>query len=176
MQQDYRFLVDDQLICGLQVHVGVADRDVAVRVAQRVAPDLPTLLAMSASSPYWHGTDTGYSSFRTMVWQRWPTAGRFGYAETAADYDRLVDDLIGAQIISDRKMAYFDVAAVRARADRRAAGVRRAARWSTTACLSPGCSARWSPRRSPPTSAATSCAGARSRCIARRCGAPRAAG
>ncbi|WP_375491554.1 glutamate--cysteine ligase [uncultured Jatrophihabitans sp.] len=108
MQQDYRFLVDDQLICGLQVHVGVADRDVAVRVAQRVAPDLPTLLAMSTSSPYWHGSDTGYSSFRTMVWQRWPTAGRFGHAETAADYDRLVDDLIAAQIISDRKMAYFD--------------------------------------------------------------------
>ncbi|HEU5265823.1 MAG TPA: carboxylate--amine ligase/circularly permuted type 2 ATP-grasp protein [Jatrophihabitans sp.] len=109
MQADYRFLVDDQLICGLQVHVGVADRDVAVRVAQRVAADLPTLLAMSASSPYWHGTDTGYSSFRTMVWQRWPTAGTFGYAESAADYDRLVADLIAAHIISDPKMAYFDV-------------------------------------------------------------------
>ncbi len=109
MQQDYRFLVDDQLICGLQVHVGVADRDVAVRVAQRVSADLPTLLAMSASSPYWHGTDTGYSSFRTMVWQRWPTAGTFGYAESAADYDRLVADLIEAHIISDPKMAYFDV-------------------------------------------------------------------
>ncbi|HEU5268050.1 MAG TPA: carboxylate--amine ligase/circularly permuted type 2 ATP-grasp protein, partial [Jatrophihabitans sp.] len=95
--------------CGLQVHVGVADRDVAVRVAQRVAADLPTLLAMSASSPYWHGTDTGYSSFRTMVWQRWPTAGSFGYAESAAEYDRLVDNLIAAHIISDPKMAYFDV-------------------------------------------------------------------
>jgi carboxylate-amine ligase len=109
MQQDYRFLVDDQLICGLQVHVGVADRDVAVRAAQRMAGDLPTLLAMSASSPYWNGTDTGYSSFRTMVWQRWPTAGSFGYAESAADYDRLVADLIEANIISDPKMAYFDV-------------------------------------------------------------------
>jgi carboxylate-amine ligase len=109
MQQDYRLLVDDQLICGLQVHVGVADRDVAVRVAQRVGPDLPTLLAMSASSPYWHGKDTGYSSFRTMVWQRWPTAGSLGYAENADDYDRLVDELIRAGIISDPKMAYFDV-------------------------------------------------------------------
>ncbi|WP_375477260.1 glutamate--cysteine ligase [uncultured Jatrophihabitans sp.] len=109
MQQDYRFLVDDQLICGLQVHVGVDDRDLAVRIAQRVSPDLPTLLAVSASSPYWHGTDTGYSSFRTMVWQRWPTAGGFGRPDSAADYDRLVGDLIGAGIISDPKMAYFDV-------------------------------------------------------------------
>src|SRR6476660_2370997 len=85
MQQNYRFLVDDQLICGFHVHAGVADRDLAVRVAQRVAPDLPTLLAISASSPFWHGSDTGYASFRTMVWQRWPTAGSFGPISYAAE-------------------------------------------------------------------------------------------
>ena len=109
MQQDYRFLVDDQLICGLQVHVGVADRDLAVRVTQRLAPALPTLLAMSASSPYWHGRDTGYASFRTMVWQRWPTTGSTGPLESAAEYDQLVADLIASGVISDAKMAYFDV-------------------------------------------------------------------
>ena len=112
MQQDYRYLVDDQLICGLQVHTGVADRDTAVRVAQRIAPDLPALLALSASSPYWNGVDTGYSSFRTMIWRRWPTAGSFstgGTMETAEQYDRLVGDLIAAGVISDPKMAYFDV-------------------------------------------------------------------
>lgn len=109
MQQNYRFLVDDQLICGLQVHVSVPDRDTAVRVAQRVSADLPTLLAMSASSPYWHGRDTGYASFRTMVWQRWPTAGSFGRLAGAAEYDALIADLIGSGVISDEKMAYFDV-------------------------------------------------------------------
>lgn len=109
MQQDYRFLVDDQLICGFQVHASVPDRDTAVRVAQRVAADLPTLLAMSASSPYWYGRDTGYASFRTMVWQRWPTAGSFGRMNYAAEYDRLIDDLIASGVISDAKMAYFDV-------------------------------------------------------------------
>ena len=109
MQQDYRILVDDQLICGLQVHVGVDDRDVAVRVAQRVSSDLPTLLAMSASSPYWNAADTGYASFRTMIWQRWPTAGSLGYAENAQDYDDLVADLIESGVIADAKMAYFDV-------------------------------------------------------------------
>ena len=109
MQQDYRSLVDEQLICGLQVHVGVDDRDVAVRVAQRVEAGLPTLLAMSASSPYWHGNDTGYSSFRSMIWQRWPTAGSFGHVESAAEYDTLVQDLIESGVISDAKMAYFDV-------------------------------------------------------------------
>ena len=109
MQQDYRVLVDDQLICGLQVHVGIDDRDQAVRVVQRVSRDLPTLLALSASSPFWHGKDTGYASFRTMIWQRWPSAGSAGPLECAADYDRLVADLIGSGVISDAKMAYFDV-------------------------------------------------------------------
>src|SRR5690349_19147267 len=70
MQEEYRLLVDEQLICGTQVHVGVSDRDLAVDIAQRVARELPTLLALSASSPYWNGNDTGYSSIRTIIWQR----------------------------------------------------------------------------------------------------------
>ncbi|MET0694521.1 MAG: glutamate-cysteine ligase family protein, partial [Propionibacteriaceae bacterium] len=45
MQEDYRLLVDEQLICGVQFHVGVADRDLAVRVVQRLSRDLPPLLA-----------------------------------------------------------------------------------------------------------------------------------
>jgi glutamate---cysteine ligase / carboxylate-amine ligase len=51
MLDDYQLLVREQLICGAQVHVGVPDRDEAVSVAQRVAPALPVLLALSASSP-----------------------------------------------------------------------------------------------------------------------------
>src|SRR5262249_20577741 len=55
MLDDYQLLAREQLICGAQVHVGIADRDAAVSVAQRVAPALPVLLALSASSPYWMG-------------------------------------------------------------------------------------------------------------------------
>jgi glutamate---cysteine ligase / carboxylate-amine ligase len=109
MQEEYRLLVDEQLICGTQVHVGVADRDVAVQIAQRVSRDLPLLLALSASSPFWHATDTGYASIRTIIWQRWPTAGTTGPLDSAADYDNLVRDLIASGVIADAKMAYFDV-------------------------------------------------------------------
>jgi carboxylate-amine ligase len=71
MLADYQLLAREQLICGTQVHVGVANRDEAVIVANRVAQYLPTLLALSASSPFWpDGSDTGYSSVRTLVWQR----------------------------------------------------------------------------------------------------------
>src|SRR3954466_323424 len=109
MQEQYRMLVDEQLICGTQIHVGVADRDLAVQVAQRVARDLPVLLALSASSPFWNGSDTGYASIRTIIWQRWPTAGATGPISGAKEYDDLVADLIGSGVIADPKMAYFDV-------------------------------------------------------------------
>ena len=109
MQEQYRLLVDEQLICGTQIHVGVADRDLAVEIGQRIARDLPVLLALSASSPYWNGQDTGYASIRTIIWQRWPTAGSPGPLASAAEYDELVADLISSGVIADAKMAYFDV-------------------------------------------------------------------
>lgn len=109
MQEDYRLLVDEQLICGVQFHVGLANRDLAVRVMQRIGSDLPALLAVSASSPLWHGSDTGYASIRSIIWQRWPTSGVTGPLPDAAAYDGLVADLIGSGVITDTKMAYFDL-------------------------------------------------------------------
>ncbi|WP_172582234.1 carboxylate--amine ligase/circularly permuted type 2 ATP-grasp protein [Subtercola boreus] len=109
MQEQYRLLVDEQLICGTQIHVGVADRDMAVQIAQRVSRDIPILLALSASSPFLNGHDTGYASIRTTIWQRWPSAGATGYLASAAEYDEMLGDLISSGVIADAKMAYFDV-------------------------------------------------------------------
>jgi len=109
MRGEYRMLVREQLICGTQVHVDVHDRDLAVAVAHRVGPWLPALLALSASSPFWLGTDTGYASYRTLIWRRWPTTGALGAFESAAAYDRMVADLVRSEVISDPGMIYFDV-------------------------------------------------------------------
>jgi carboxylate-amine ligase len=109
MQEQYRMLVDEQLICGLQIHVGVSDRDLAVEIMQRIARDLPVLTALSASSPYFNEQDTGYSSIRTIIWQRWPTAGATGPLRSAQEYEALLADLINSGVIADEKMAYFDV-------------------------------------------------------------------
>jgi glutamate---cysteine ligase / carboxylate-amine ligase len=109
MLDDYQLLAREQLICGAQVHVGIADRDAAVSVAQRVAPALPVLLALSTSSPYWMGEDSGYASVRSLVWMRWPTSGYSGVIRSAGDHDALVTDLIASGTISDPKMIYFDV-------------------------------------------------------------------
>lgn len=109
MLDDYQLLAREQLICGVQVHVQLSDRDLAVAVAQRVSPFLPCLLALSASSPFWFGEDSGYASARSLVWQRWPTAGLSGEISSAAEHDALVADLVASEVISDPGMIYFDV-------------------------------------------------------------------
>ncbi|WP_327714615.1 glutamate--cysteine ligase [Streptomyces sp. NBC_00490] len=109
MVEEYRRVADEQLICGAQVHVDVPDRDTAVRVMCAISPWLPVLLALSASSPFWQGVDTGYASWRTLVWQRWPSAGPVGCYADAAEYEAAVDELVQAGIISDPGMIYYDV-------------------------------------------------------------------
>jgi glutamate---cysteine ligase / carboxylate-amine ligase len=110
MLADYQLLAREQLICGTQVHIGIDDRDESVAVANRVAPFVPTLLALSASSPFWSdGSDTGYSSGRTLVWQRWPTTGLAAPVSSAAEFDQLVADLVSSGAIADKGMVYFDV-------------------------------------------------------------------
>jgi glutamate---cysteine ligase / carboxylate-amine ligase len=110
MLADYQLLAREQLICGTQIHVGVEDRDTAVAVAYRVAAYLPTLLALSASSPFASdGSDTGYASMRTLVWQRWPTTGLAAPVQSAREYDELVHDLVASGVIADTGMVYFDV-------------------------------------------------------------------
>ncbi|GAB2602484.1 glutamate--cysteine ligase [Streptomyces capparidis] len=109
MAEEYGRVADEQLVCSAQVHVDVPDRDTAVRVMCAIRPWLPPLLALSASSPFWLGDDTGYASWRTMVWQRWPTAGPVGCFTGAAEYDAVVEELIGTEVISDAGMVYFDL-------------------------------------------------------------------
>ena len=110
MLADYQLLAREQLICGTHVHIGIDDRDTAVAVANRVSRYLPTLLALSASSPFWaDGSDTGYASARTLVWQRWPTTGLAAPVHSATEYDELVNALVASGVISDAGMVYFDV-------------------------------------------------------------------
>ena len=110
MLADYQLLAREQLICGTHVHIGIDDRDEAVAVANRVSPCLPTLLALAASSPFWaDGSDTGYASVRTLVWQRWPTTGLAAPVHSATEYDELVNALVANGVITDGGMVYFDV-------------------------------------------------------------------
>jgi glutamate---cysteine ligase / carboxylate-amine ligase len=108
MAAEYQQLVDEQQVCACQVHVSVADRDLAVRITRRIRGWLPVLLAMSASSPYFQGEDTGYASYRNIVVSRWPTVGPPPDFESAAEYDQTVASLVHSGVIVDAGMVYFD--------------------------------------------------------------------
>lgn len=99
---------DEQLTCGCHVHVGVDTEDEAVAVVDRIRPWTAPLLALSVNSPYWNGTDSGYGSFRTQVWGRWPSAGPTGLFGTAAGYRAVTDTMLATDTVLDGGMLYFD--------------------------------------------------------------------
>ncbi|CCG03531.1 carboxylate-amine ligase [Blastococcus saxobsidens] len=105
---DFGQTARDVLTCGCHVHVSVADDEEGVAVLNRIRLWLPVLTAMTANSPYWQGQDTAYASFRSQVWQRWPSAGPTGPFADAADYHRLVDAMLQTGTVLDAGMVYFD--------------------------------------------------------------------
>lgn len=105
---EYGLTAREQLTCGCHVHVQVADDEEGVAVLDRIGPYLPVLLAMSSNSPFWNGVDSGYASYRSQVWQRWPTAGPTGAFGSAAAYHQVVDSLIATGAALDPAMIYFD--------------------------------------------------------------------
>jgi carboxylate-amine ligase len=108
MAEEYRLTAQEQLTCGLHVHVSVESPDEGVQILDRIRDWLPLLPALSANSPFWHGANSGYASFRTQVWYRWPTSGPQELFGSAAQYERLVASMVRTEAILDPRMAYFD--------------------------------------------------------------------
>ncbi|MER8223846.1 glutamate--cysteine ligase [Streptomyces sp. NPDC094143] len=100
-------LVAEQLVNGTHVHVAVPDREAGVQVLNRMRPWLPALTAMAANSPLWDGHDTGFASWRTVIFSRWPVSGIPPYFRDAEDYDRRVARLQQAGLISDTGQLYW---------------------------------------------------------------------
>nr|WSX53722.1 glutamate--cysteine ligase [Streptomyces sp. NBC_00974] len=107
MEGEARQLVDEHLICGMHVHVGIPDPQTGVAVLNRIRAWLPTLLAMSANSPLWDGRDTGFASWRTIVFGRWPVSGPPPVFDGLADYERRLEDLVESGVIADRGQVYW---------------------------------------------------------------------
>jgi carboxylate-amine ligase len=102
-------LVTEHGICGCHVHVGVADRETAVQVGNHLRPWLPTLLALTANSSIYCGRDTGYASWRSILWSRWPCSGPPPYFSSAAHYDSTVAMMIDSGAALDHGMVYWDI-------------------------------------------------------------------
>ncbi|MGW3208416.1 glutamate--cysteine ligase 2 [Streptomyces sp. NPDC001135] len=98
----------EQLVCGCHVHVSVESDEEGVAVLDRIRPWLPVLRAISANSPFWQGKDTSYASYRSRVWNRWPSAGPTELFESAERYHRRVSEMVATGAILDVGMVYFD--------------------------------------------------------------------
>lgn len=105
----YARLADEHDICACHVHVGVKDRDTTIQVMNRVRPWLPVLTALSSSSPFWMSADTGYASYRSMIWERWPMAGIPPTFRSFDHYKQTVKSLIDTETIVDAGQIYWDI-------------------------------------------------------------------
>ncbi|MDT5117005.1 MAG: glutamate---cysteine ligase / carboxylate-amine ligase [Mycobacterium sp.] len=105
----FGMVAHEQGICGCHVHVEVPGRAAAIKVSNWLRPWLPSLLALSANSALYRNTDTGYASWRSILWRRWPAAGAPPFFASPEQYDRTVRMLVESGVILDHKMIYWDV-------------------------------------------------------------------
>ncbi|WP_030935355.1 glutamate--cysteine ligase [Streptomyces sp. NRRL B-24720] len=108
LEERFGLTAQEQLTCGCHVHVSVASEEEGVAVLDRVRPWLSVLLALSTNSPFWQGQDSSYSSYRSRVWGRWPSAGPMEVFGTAERYHVQVQQLIDTGVLRDEGMIYFD--------------------------------------------------------------------
>lgn len=108
MQERYGLVARRHLTCGLHVHVAVQSDEEGVGVIDRVRPWLPSILALTANSPFWDGEDTGFASFRSQSLSRWPSWGPTEIFGSAEAYHRLVREMTLSSVVLDEGMIYFD--------------------------------------------------------------------
>ncbi|KRE90180.1 glutamate--cysteine ligase 2 [Arthrobacter sp. Soil764] len=108
MLERFGLTAQEQLTCGFHVHTFIESPEEGVAVLDRIRDKLAVLTALSANSPFWNGVPTGFESYRTQAWNRWPTAGPAGIYGTYAAYRRVVTRLLESGVMLDEGMLYFD--------------------------------------------------------------------
>lgn len=114
----YKAIVSDMqqvaranLIFGLHVHVGVDDRETAIHIMNAARYFLPHIFALSTNSPFWLGRNTGFKSYRSKVFDRFPRTGIPDYFGSLAEYDNYVNLLIKTNCIDNAKKIWWDIRA-----------------------------------------------------------------
>ncbi len=97
------------LIFGLHVHVGMEDRKMAIHIANTARYFLPHIYALSTNSPFWESRNTGYKSYRSKVFDKFPRTGIPDYFESIEAYDNFIQLLIKTNCIDDAKKIWWDL-------------------------------------------------------------------
>jgi carboxylate-amine ligase len=97
------------LIFGLHVHVGISDKNMAIHIMNNVRYFLPHVFALSTNSPFWEGRNTGFKSFRTKVFDKFPRTGIPDYFNDWDDFKNYINLLIRTRCIDNAKKIWWDV-------------------------------------------------------------------
>jgi len=97
------------LVYGLHVHVGMKDRHMGVYMMNAIRYFLPHIFALSTNSPFWESRNTGYQSFRTKVFERFPRTGIPDHFDSLAEFDDYVNLLVKTNCIDNAKKIWWDV-------------------------------------------------------------------
>ena len=109
LARDLRSVARRMLICGMHVHVGLLDEELRIDLCNQATYFLPHLLALSASSPFWKGEDTGLASYRLSVFDNMPRTGLPPHLDRWADWRRAVDLLVDLEVIEDGTKIWWDL-------------------------------------------------------------------
>jgi carboxylate-amine ligase len=109
LAKDLQAVVRRLLISGMHVHVGIDDDDLRIDLMNQASYILPHFLALTTSSPFWHGNDTGLKSYRMSVWDEMPRTGLPYLFDTYSDYQRHVNVLVEAGVIEDATKVWWDL-------------------------------------------------------------------
>ena len=109
LDQDHQVVARRMLICGMHVHVGLDDDDLRIDLMRQASYFLPHILALSTSSPFWYGSNTGLRSYRLTVFDGMPRTGLPEVFESWSDFQRHVKALVDAGVIEDASKLWWDL-------------------------------------------------------------------
>ena len=109
LQTDMAELARRMLIFGMHIHVGIEDKELMIDIMNQARYFLPHLLALSTSSPFWQGRDTGLKSYRTVIFESLPRTGLPPSLKSWADYQGFIDTLVSTRCIDEPSKIWWDI-------------------------------------------------------------------
>jgi len=97
------------LIFGMHCHVGIESREIGLQLMNQATYFLPHIFALSTNSPFWQGRKTGYKSYRTKVFDKFPRTGLPEYFDSVASYDNFLETLVKTKCIDNPKKIWWDL-------------------------------------------------------------------
>ncbi len=108
IKTDLQFAARRLMVCGMHVHIGIPDKEQRIYILNGIREYLPVLLALTASSPFWEGGDTGLKSVRPVILDELPRAGLPDRFANYAAYERTVQSLVHTGVIEDASKIWWD--------------------------------------------------------------------